>query len=263
MFVADDGYGFSYFDLSQAEARVVGRVAKIDKWNEQFERARVDGSYDCHRALAAEMFKIPYDEVPVKDWIKETGEHTVRYIAKRCRHGLNYRMGIGRLAEVTGLSFNEASKAYGVYHYITPELRIWWDDTIAIVKRDKMLFNAFGRRFMLLERTDNEDAMESVVAFYPQSTIGDKVQKVWYQSEEDDRWPRRSRIALNVHDALISLGPLDERERCLTIMKKYAEEPIYIHGEPLIIPAETKLSFEEDGWHRWSSMNDFEVEAAA
>ena len=78
MYVADPGCVLLYFDLSQAEARVVAYRACIPKWKQQFEQARIDGKYDCHRALASEMFKIPYDEVPLKDWTEDGGP-TVRY----------------------------------------------------------------------------------------------------------------------------------------------------------------------------------------
>src|SRR4029078_1753149 len=70
-------------DLSQAEARVVGWRAGIVKWMHQFEKARLDGIYDCHRALASDMFKIPYDKVPKEDFDEE-GKPTIRYVAKRC-----------------------------------------------------------------------------------------------------------------------------------------------------------------------------------
>src|SRR5690606_21088697 len=152
-----------YFDLAQAEARVVGYVADIEKWKEDFERARLTGGYDCHRALAADMFKMDYDTVPTKDEID--GEYTLRYIAKRCRHGLNYRMQIARLAETTGLSFSRAAQAYHAYHRASPEVQKWWDATTTIVKKERQLFNAYGRRWKLLQRFDDE-ALKSIVAFY-------------------------------------------------------------------------------------------------
>ena len=55
---ADDGTVLFYFDLAQAEARVVGWLAEIEKWKEDFERARLGGNFDCHRSLAADMWKI-------------------------------------------------------------------------------------------------------------------------------------------------------------------------------------------------------------
>ena len=256
MFIADAGYELFYFDLSQAEARYVGWEARIDKWKEQFERARLNpGTYDCHRALASEMWGIPYDDVPKKDRL-EDGTITKRFTAKRCRHGLNYRMGADRLAETTGLPLNEAHSAYNIYHRITPELRKWWAELEAEVKKTKILYNAFGRRLMVLERIDDA-ALESIVAFKPQSSIGDKVSSVIYQSEDDDKWPRHARILLNVHDALVGIARADCTKTALAICKHYAESPIMVRGEPLIIPADTKISVPgEDGVHRWSTLKE-------
>ncbi len=260
MFVADPGYGFGYIDLSQAEARYVAWDAKIEKWKEQFEKARVDGKFDCHRALASEMFKVPYDEVP-KDDVDEHGKKTIRFTAKRCRHGLNYRMAPARLAITTGLPLYEAEKAYNLYHAITPELRIWWDDLMREVVRTKTLYNAYGRKLLIMERID-EDSTDSIVAFKPQSSIGDKINRVIYKSREDPEWPLHSdvwhpaaRPAFNIHDAIICLAPLDKLKKCVQIMVRHAEEPMLVQGEQLIIPADAKLSKpDERGVHRWSTL---------
>jgi DNA polymerase I-like protein with 3'-5' exonuclease and polymerase domains len=267
MFIADPGYGFGYFDLSQAEARYVGWAAGIESWMEQFEKARVDRSYDTHRALAATLFHIPYDEVPAFDRYdtakghrlpegKVNGDVTVRFVAKRCRHGLNYRMMPDRLATTTGLPLREAEHAYRVYHRETPELREWWASLERELAKNGSLFNAYGRRYILLERKTPE-ALESIVAFKPQSSIGDKVSRAIYQCHEDDRWPSHCRIILNIHDALIALGRLDQIQSALSIMKQHAEEPMYVNNRELVIPADTKLSYpDEHGVHRWSQLKE-------
>jgi uracil-DNA glycosylase family 4 len=272
-FVADPGCCYIYFDLAQAEAQVVSFRADIVHWKEQFARARRDGSYDCHRALASEMFKIPYADVPTKDW-DEDSRPTVRYVAKRCRHGLNYRMERFRLAEVTGLSYHTAARAFTLYHKITPELQEWWKQEEATFKKERALFNALGRRFRVLQPVDDE-VSKSVVAFYPQSTIGDKVVQVWYQAEEDSEWPKgHARVAINVHDNLVGVAEPKYAKTALRILKKYAESPIFIQdawgrrpAEPLSIAAECKISYptswdantrrfveDKNGLHRWSNM---------
>jgi DNA polymerase len=278
MYIADEGYGLGYFDMAQAEARLVACFAVIETWIEQFERARLEGGFDAHRALASDMFKIAYDEVPTfdrydisKGYIPPEGKSdrdpTLRYIAKRCRHGLNYRMGPDRLSSTTGLSLADATNAYRVYHRITPELQQWWGKLEEEVRRTKTLFNAYGRRFIVLERITPE-ALESIVAFKPQSTLGDHVVRTIYRAQEDDRWPINARMWLNIHDALICLAPDDKVKTCMAIMKKYAEEPINIIGvdgkmRQLIIPAETKIAMPDDkGVKRWSTMKAIEVEAA-
>ena len=274
MYVCDPGMVFGYFDLSQAEARVVGWRAGITKWQDQFEKARLDGVYDCHRALASDMFKIPYDDVP-KDDTDEFGKPTIRYIAKRCRHGLNYRMERYKLSEVTGLSYNEANRNFIIYHATTPELERWWDAEEKGFRKNREVYNAMGRRFKVIQRLD-DDVLKSIVAFYPQSTIGDKITRVWHQSECDDDWPLDARIAIDVHDCLVCIASPETIETALKIMCKHAEEPINIRNvftnriEQLIIPAEPKMSYpvtrvlkdngtwdyveDAKGFHRWSHL---------
>lgn len=281
MYVADDGMELAYFDLKQAEAVVVAYRANIPKWKEQFNRMHTDKNFDTHRALAAEMFKVPYEDVPTKDW-DEGLQPTIRYVAKRCRHGLNYRMERQTLADVTKLPYHEASRAFLLYHRTTPELAQWWKQEEITFRRDRVLYNAYGRRLKVIQRLDDE-VMDSIIAFYPQSTIGDKVVQVWYQSESDDRWPLDARICLDVHDNLVAIAaPGKSIKTALAIMKKYAEQPIMIQDAwnnvavPVSIQAELKQSYptrfewdektqkgtfvpDANGLHRWSHMKDVEL----
>jgi uracil-DNA glycosylase family 4 len=280
MFVADPGCVLLYFDLAQAEAQVVGYRADIPIWQEQFAKAKKDidagrsDVYDCHRALASQMFNMPYDQVPKKDWDANL-KPTKRYIAKRCRHGLNYRMQQFRLSQVTQLPYHEATYAFVLYHRITPQLRKWWAEEERLFKRDKCIFNAFGRRLKVIQKID-DDVLESIIAYYPQSTIGDKIVRVWYQCEEDDDWPDQmyARVGIDVHDNLVAITTPQKAKTCLRILKKYAEEPIMVQDvykkhkhQPLSISAELKMSYPSSwddktkkfvkdvkGLHRWSEM---------
>lgn len=265
MFVADDGYCFVYIDGSQAEARYVGWAADIKKWISDFERARLEGGYDAHCALAADMFNIPYDDVPTFDRyddshpIKEgdilfPNGVTVRFVSKRCRHGLNYRMMPDRLSLTTGLPIDVAQDAFNKYHSKTPELRQWWKKQEDTVKRDKKLFNAYGRRYLQLEPVTQETT-SAIVAFEPQSTIGDMLQRVIYKCHDDPKWPKCSRIVLNIHDAVIAICKISEWKETLRIMVKHAEEPIMVNGKQLIIPADGAVSQpDKNGVHRWSTI---------
>lgn len=265
MFIADEGYCFVYIDGSQAEARYVGWDANITKWIEDFERARLEGGYDAHCALASDMFGIPYNDVPTFDRydddhpIKEgdilfPNGVTVRFVSKRCRHGLNYRMMPDRLSLTTGLPINVAVDAFEKYHRATPELRQWWKSLEDEVRRTKMLFNAYGRRYIQLEPMSQE-TLTPIVAFKPQSTIGDMLQRVIYKCHDDPKWPKFSRVVLNIHDAIISLSRIEDWKQTARIMVKHAEEPILVRGRPLIIPADAAVSQpDKDGFHRWSTI---------
>ena len=265
MYIADPGYGFSYFDLAQAEARVVAYRAVIHKWIEDFERARLEGGFDAHRSLAADMFKIPYDEVPTEDWEEDEVTPTIRYKAKRCRHGLNYTMGGLELAEQIGVSMHEGETLHNIYHRTNPELTKWWNWQYEQVRKTRVIYNAYGRRWINLERLD-PNILGTIVAFYPQSTIGDKVSRCIYLCESDPEWPSDARMLLNIHDALVAIHRLEDGERVRRIMKRHAEEPLTIEGmdgikRELIIPADLKKSVEDDtGYHRWSTLTKTKLE---
>ena len=271
MFIADPDMCFIYIDGSQAEARVVGWRYNIATWIEQFERARIDGSYDCHRALAADMFDVAYDDVPtfdrypldavaaLRDGIEYNsemaGKPTIRYIAKRCRHGLNYRMMPDRLALTTGLPLSTASEAFVKYHKLTPELKKGWEQDLNRVRSERAIYNAYGRRYVQLIPV-TEESTEAIVAFYPQSTIGDHICRVVYKAHDDPKWPRgKARIALNTHDGLIGIAHHSVAKQALRVLVKHAEAPMLIGGRQLIIPAECGISVpDEHGVHRWSTI---------
>ena len=266
MFIADPGFVFSYYDMAQIEARIVAYLADIPVWKHQFEMARLHpGSYDAHCALASEMFGIPYEQVPREDWT-EAGEPTVRYVSKRSRHGLNYRMQADRLGIVTGLPQHQAERAFSLYHRVTPQIAVWWDDVIELVKRDRAITHCLGRRWILLERPDDQ-AFESIIAFEPQSINGDFTASVIYKCESDPRWPRDARIMMNLHDANIAMHRPADGELVREIMREYAEQPLMVNSvknrlrgvdqpEPLIVPAEFKMTYpDEHGIHRWSTLD--------
>jgi uracil-DNA glycosylase family 4 len=265
MFIAPSGWEFSYYDMSQIEARIVAALAHIPKWLDQFEKARLHpGTYDAHCALASEMFKVPYEQVPTHDR-DGSGQPTIRYVAKRCRHGLNYRMQPDKLATVTGLPPVEAEQAYRLYHMASPEITMWWDDLVKLVRRDRAITTCLGRRWILMERWDDA-ALDSIVAFEPQSINGDWTSSVIYKCHADPEWPPTARILINVHDANIALNRHEDGPLVRHIMQKHAEQPLYINSvqnrlagidspTELIVPAELGVSVaDQDGVHRWSGI---------
>jgi len=173
-----------------------------------------------------------------------------------------------RLAQTTGLSIGEAAKNYYTYHRTNPELKHWWAKIEADVRRKRMLFNSLGRRLIFLERLDSDDALKSIVAFRPQSTIGDKVSQVWYEAHEDDRWDHtQAKITINIHDALYGVATPQFAKTAMSIIKAYAEKPIMVTSivtnktEPMIIPADFKWSAPE-GRRSMSNQVEIKIEAA-
>jgi DNA polymerase I-like protein with 3'-5' exonuclease and polymerase domains len=255
MFIADEGYQFSYFDLAQAEAKLVAYQWKVEGLIETFKKAETQEGFDVHRGNASRIFRESYEDIPSEDY-DERGERTKRYLGKRCVHGLNYRMQPAKLAEVCNIPLHEAFNAYALYHQAFPEIQEAWKKIKKEIRSTRKLYSPLGRRLIILEQLSDE-AMDSIVAFVPQSTIGDKVSSVIYLCHEDDEWPHDARMVLNIHDALIALHKPEDASTVQRVMKRHAEAPIIIHGEPVRILTDFKQSVpDEKGIHRWSTLTD-------
>jgi|TARA_R110000823_G_scaffold25742_8_gene75798 DNA polymerase I-like protein with 3'-5' exonuclease and polymerase domains len=253
MFIADEGYMLSYFDLRQAEAKVVAFLWGVRGLIENFRRAETEEGFDVHRGNASRIFKCDYEEVPSYDR-EDDGSVTTRYLGKRCVHGLNYRMQAPKLAEVCGIPIQQGYEAYASYHRAFPEIQQGWAGVIQEVRETKTLFSPLGRRLIWLERL-TEESFDSVIAFKPQSTIGDKVSSVIYLCHDDPEWPTDARMLLNIHDALIAIHRPADAKTVQRILKKHAEAPIMIRGEPVVIYTDLKQSVpDDDGVHRWSTL---------
>ena len=255
MFIADEGYMFSYFDLKQAEAKVVAYLWNVEGLIENFVRAENEEGFDIHRGNAARIFKCEYSEIPAGDWTEDYTP-TKRYLGKRCVHGLNYRMQAPKLAEVCNIPIQQGFEAYASYHRAFPEIQQGWTDTIKTVREERMLYTPLGRRMIWLEQL-TEDSFDSVIAFRPQSTIGDKVSSIIYLCHDDPEWPDDARMCLNIHDALIAIHKPQDKVMVQRVMKKHAEAPIMIRGIPVSIGTDFKQSVADDeGIHRWSTLQE-------
>ena len=159
-----------------------------------------------------------------------------------------------KLAEVCNIPVQQAFEAFHSYHRAFPEIQEGWRKTINTVRDDRMLFTPIGRRLIWIERL-TEESFDSVIAFVPQSTIGDKVSSVIYQCHEDPEWPEDARMLLNVHDALIAIHRPRHAKLVQSIMRKHAEEPIIIRGQPVTIFTDFKQSKpDQKGIHRWTTL---------
>jgi len=255
MFICDKGYELSYFDLRQAEAKVVSEVWQVQGLIENFRRAETEDGFDVHRGNASRIFKIPYDEVPAADRDKDFNV-TTRFLGKKCVHGLNYRMQPPRLAETCSIPLQQAYEAFASYHRAFPEIKEGWESTIKTVRDERKLYSPLGRRLIWLEQL-TEESYDSVIAFVPQSTIGDKVGSVIYLCHDDPEWPKDARMLLNIHDALIAIHRPEDGLLVRSIMKRHAEAPIMIRGKPVKIFTDLKKSVAgPDGIHRWSTLED-------
>lgn len=184
-YIADPGCVFLGWDLEQAEARVVAVKTHDFELLEDMERG-----IDIHTKLAAMLpFGLTYEEIirrcqeaeaqrKSKDTVAE------RYLAKKCRHGLNYVMGAGTfkssvnkewLETGIGLTEGKAEELRKAYLKLHPGLEIWWDEVKALAFRNPRVIRTFhGRQKQFLGHFTN-DMHREMVSFEPQALVADTV----------------------------------------------------------------------------------------
>lgn len=235
--IADPGTVFFIPDLAQAEARVVAYLSEdwqIIEWLEAGE--------DTHCKTAEILFGIPYEEVG-----EESRE---RYLAKRCRHALNYMMGARELKMTinkdyidTGIGITEAQAKVLRQKYLDlhAPLLMWWDKVKQQVARDGAVTNCFGRRRRFTERWGDK-MFKSAVAGEPQSTVADLNQTGLVRVAQ--ACPDVT-ILVDTHDGSLMQVPEAKVEEYKELIPELLSIPIRVNNYEFTIPVELKIA---DRW---------------
>ncbi len=135
-FIARPGYKLVSCDYSQIELRVVAALAKDAAMLEAFR-----GDADIHRATAASIWDIPFDEV--------TSDQ--RRIAKAINFGLIFGQGPQGLAMAADISFAEAKTFIAKYFEVYKGVKTYMEETKVLAHSLGYVETLFGRRRLLPE----------------------------------------------------------------------------------------------------------------
>ena len=153
MFVPRSGKVFVYCDYSQIEWRVVATLAQEPFLRDIFK----DPTRDIHSEVAA---RIGSD----------------RDMAKKVAHASNYGMGIPHLANLLGISINQAGKLMRDFFRTTPHVVAWQQDMKRklFIEHDDLV-TPYGRhrRFYLITDENRHDVYKEALSFEPQSIASD------------------------------------------------------------------------------------------
>ena len=158
-----------------------------------------------------------YHTIRCPTTITTSGKPTIRYVAKRCRHGLNYRMERYKLSEVTGLSYNEANRNFIIYHATTPELERGG-------RRKRRGSERIGRSTMQWD-DDSKSSNDSTMTFSSRlwrftrnPPLGIRLLACGIRLSATMHWPLDARIAIDVHDSLVCIASPGTIKTALRIM---------------------------------------------
>ncbi|HEX9930383.1 MAG TPA: DNA polymerase [Pyrinomonadaceae bacterium] len=139
-FRAPEGRKLVISDYSQIELRILADFTGDEGFVSAFNSGQ-----DLHKSTASQIFNVPIDAV--------TSDQ--RSFAKRINFGVVYGIGAQRVANLTGISIDEARSLLSRYFQTYPRLDAWLRDAAVRATRERQARTASGRlaRF----RFDPED----------------------------------------------------------------------------------------------------------
>ena len=130
-FVADPGCVLLSADYSQIELRLLACMSDDPELTEAF-----NSGLDIHRATAAKIYHIPYDEV----------DDNQRRKAKTANFGTVYGISAFGLSERLGIPRAEARDLIDGYFATYPHIRRYIDDSIARAREQGYVTTIMGRK---------------------------------------------------------------------------------------------------------------------
>ena len=214
-FIAPEGYKIVAADYSQIELRIMAHLANDDGLISAFQNDQ-----DIHRATAAEVFKVPLDEV----------SHELRRNAKAINFGLIYGMSAFGLAKQLGISRGEAQDYINAYFARYPNVKKYMDDTRVLAKEQGYVETLFGRRLYLPEIQSRNTALRqyaerTAINAPMQGTAADIIKRAmlsvdaWLERETID-----AKMIMQVHDELVFEIKTEQIETAVTRIRQLMSE---------------------------------------
>jgi uracil-DNA glycosylase family 4 len=252
-FVTDPGWKFGYADLKGAEFFIVAELTQDSKMLE-FAEMTLKGTGKVHAITASYIFGGDPKLIG-----KDSPEY---FLGKKMRHSGNYMVGwkelMGRInaeALETGVWVDAAITKRLIEGYIGlhPGLPPWWDEIRYEGKSTGRLRNLFGFVRVINDRVDS--CLPELVAFKPQSTVGDALNFGLLACENDEQLRELGfEIFLQVHDAIGFQYNSRYETEILSRVRELMTIPIYIPktGRDLLIPIEIGVG---EAWHPLEEWN--------
>jgi DNA polymerase-1 len=190
----DDDFTLLAADYSQIELRLIADISKEEAMLEAFSTGQ-----DIHRATAARVFEVPYDEV--------TDDQ--RRQAKTVNFSIIYGAGAQNLSRQLDISRQDASKLIDQYFKQYKGLRKYMDETVEFARKHGYVQTIMGRRRTrrdinsrngMLRSTAERMAINTPI----QGSAADMIKKAMieiftYFTKENVK----SKLILQVHDELL------------------------------------------------------------
>lgn len=255
--LADEGYLYYSFDLSQAENRIVAYVGMIEPMIQAFEEGK-----DVHALTGSLISNLSPDEVKRQD--QEgiychigSGDKTWRFWGKKTDHELNYDMGYRSFSYEYEIPERDGKALVQAYHSAYPGVRNSYHSMVrAGLAKDRTLTNLMGRKTLFLDEWGDK-LFKHAYSCIPQGTVGDVINErgVNYIYYDQDQF-RPVELLVQVHDSIGFQIPVPklmleqwlsefitwkDHARILRSIKDSLEQPLETRGREFIIPADLTI----------------------
>ncbi|SHI01835.1 DNA polymerase I [Ferrimonas marina] len=194
-FIAPEGYQLLAIDYSQIELRIMAHLSQDAGLLQAFAEGK-----DIHRATAAEVSGVPFDEVTTEQ----------RRRAKAVNFGLIYGMSAFGLAKQLGIPRYEAQDYIDTYFHRYPGVLEYMDGTRKQAHDDQYVETLFGRRLHLPEinarnKMRQQAAERAAINAPMQGTAADIIKKAMLlvDSYLATQPKEEIRLLMQVHDELV------------------------------------------------------------
>ncbi len=210
-FFPKEGCVFVDADYSQIELRILAHMSGDEKLIEAYKNAR-----DIHRATAAEVFHVPFDEV--------TDE--LRRKAKAVNFGIVYGISSFGLSQGLSISRQEAAAYIKEYFATYPRIHVFLQHLVTNAKKVGAAYSMFGRRRPVPELASSNFAQRSfgerIAMNSPiQGSAADIIKiamvRVFRRLKEENM---QARLILQIHDELLIEAPAEEAEKAKALLEE-------------------------------------------
>lgn len=216
-FIAPKGHKLVSADYSQIELRIMAHISQDKNLLKAFAN-----NHDVHRATAAEVWGVPYDEVT----------NDMRRHAKAINFGLIYGMSAHGLSKQIGADHKTAQHYIDTYFKRYPGVHAYMENTREKAHKEGFVETLWGRRLYLPEinskQIPRQKAAERAAINAPlQGSAADIIKIAMIHIE---KWLNESHVdvkmIMQVHDELVFEVPDDKVDEFSKIIENYMCDPI-------------------------------------
>lgn len=181
-------------DYSQIELRLIAEISKDEAMMEAF----IQGN-DFHRATAARVYNVPYDEVTADQ----------RRNAKTVNFSITYGAGATNLSRQLGIKRSEATELITEYFKQFQGLKKYMDDTVEFARENGYVKTLLGRRRNLRDINSKNglsrsNAERMAINTPIQGTAADMIKIAMINIQKElEKGEYKSKMILQVHDELV------------------------------------------------------------